>query len=152
MISSKTLLVPMDFSECSTVNLQNAVDLAKTFKAKLIILHVISSDNSIARFCYNNRSQTDIENELYKNAMDSFKRMEELVDELKYVEHEFKIRKGVAYREILKEIEESKIDVLVIGAKGESELDDFIYGSVTEKVIKKSPVTTIITRKNQDKE
>ncbi len=148
MINSKIVLVPIDFSKCSFKNLQNAVDLAKTFKYKLVVLHVISMDEQLAAFCSKDKNADAVKEKAKKRAFEMMDNMKREIPELKYIEHEFKIREGVAYSEILKEVKDSKADVLVIGAKGLSDLNDFIYGSVTEKVIKKSPITTIITRKN----
>ena len=150
MINSKIILAPVDFSECSFKNLQNAVDLAKTFKAKLIILHVLPDKEQYTKLCNVSSDVDDMDKIAEENARKKMEEFENNIPEIKYTEREFKIRKGIAYSEILKEIKESSVSTLVIGAKGLSNLDDFIYGSVTEKVIKKSPVTTVITRKNTD--
>jgi len=150
MINAKIILAPVDFSEYSFKNLQNAIDLAKTFKAKLIILHVLPDKEQCLKFCSVNPDLDNMDKMAEENARKNMQEFEKRIPEIKYIEHEFKIRRGIAYSEILKEIKESFVDVLIIGAKGVSNLDDFIYGSVTEKVIKKSPVTTIITRKNAD--
>ncbi len=150
MINSKIILAPVDFSECSFKNLQNAVDLAKTFKAKLIILHVLPDKEQYTKLCNVSSDVDDMDKIAEENARKKMEEFENNIPEIKYIEREFKIRKGIAYSEILKEIKESSVSTLVIGAKGLSNLDDFIYGSVTEKVIKKSPVTTVITRKNTD--
>ncbi len=150
MINSKIILAPVDFSECSFKNLQNAVDLAKTFKAKLIILHVLPDKEQYTKLCNVSSDVDSMDKMAEENARKKMEEFENNIPEIKYVEREFKIRKGIAYSEILKEIKESSVSTLVIGAKGLSDLDDFIYGSVTEKVIKKSPITTVITRKNTD--
>ena len=44
MFEPKTILVPTDFSKYSDIALRQAVDMARTYHAKIDLLHVIDKD------------------------------------------------------------------------------------------------------------
>ena len=51
---------------------------------------------------------------------------------------------GDAADEILKVIESEDIDLLIMGTHGRKGVEHVIYGSVAEKVVKKSPVPVLM--------
>jgi nucleotide-binding universal stress UspA family protein len=53
---------------------------------------------------------------------------------------------GVPSEEILKAIEETGADLLVIGTKGRTRLADALFGSVAERLYRRSPVSVLSVR------
>jgi nucleotide-binding universal stress UspA family protein len=62
------------------------------------------------------------------------------------VEFRSQLLKGDAEAEILKFAEEQKTDLIVMGAYGHSRIREFILGSTTSHVIRKSKVPVLLTR------
>jgi len=56
------------------------------------------------------------------------------------------MRVGNPIDQLLKIINEDKIDIIIMGPKGRTDLERVLLGSVAEKVFRKSPVTVISYR------
>jgi nucleotide-binding universal stress UspA family protein len=59
---------------------------------------------------------------------------------------EIVIGNGIPYVEIIAAINREKIDFLVFGSKGETNLIEFLFGSVAEKLFRHSPVPVMSLR------
>jgi nucleotide-binding universal stress UspA family protein len=71
----------------------------------------------------------------------------EVVDRLPTaVEVERTITTGVPQDEILSLVAEGDADVVVMGTHGRSGLDRYLLGSVTERVVRQSPVPVLTVR------
>lgn len=62
------------------------------------------------------------------------------------IECELKRRNGHAAEEILRETEENKYDLLVMGARGRSRLTRFLLGSVSYRVLEHAQIPVLIVR------
>jgi len=62
------------------------------------------------------------------------------------IEHDFVVRKGKEEQEILRFIEDSAVDLLVMGAYGHGRIRELILGSTTSYVIRKSPIPVLLVR------
>lgn len=139
----KTILVPTDFSKNAENALYYAIALAQREKSKIILLHTYLIDYPVSSTSY----------DLI---------MEEKKQALEYSEHQLnaesmKIKQAgdIAFETIseedsavdaiLKVIKERKIDLVVMGTKGESNLLNTILGSTTAAVIEKAscPVVAV---------
>jgi nucleotide-binding universal stress UspA family protein len=56
------------------------------------------------------------------------------------------IRIGIPHKALLKEIREQKADLLVMAAKGRSNLMDTVIGSCAQKMFRKSPIPVLSIR------
>lgn len=137
------ILFPTDFSEGARSAMGYAVSLARDYKAKLYILHVIQ-ELAITPGWY--EGVFPIEN-LYQSIEEgSGNEMDKLISgmgDLPGVEKV--ITRGYAATEILRVADESKADVIVIGTHGRSGVDHILFGSTAEKVVRKAscPVLTV---------
>ncbi|MFN3478305.1 MAG: universal stress protein, partial [bacterium] len=75
--------------------------------------------------------------------LEQFKKLRKLAGNIKI---ETQILIGHAAEQIIKFSKENKIDIIVVGRKGKSKLEDFIIGSVSRRLAAYSPCTVIIVK------
>ena len=141
----KNILVLTDFSEDSNQAVKTAVDLAGKYGASLTILHVIRDSTSLS-FVLSDSEYHNLGRKLDKHARDLFDAMEAAVPELEKIGYKRKIRTGTPYISCLYEIENGKYDLVVVGSHGRSGLRKTLMGSTAEKVVRRSPISTFVTR------
>ncbi|ELZ28725.1 UspA domain-containing protein [Halogeometricum pallidum JCM 14848] len=66
------------------------------------------------------------------------------------VPSETAIRKGIPHEEILRYVGDHDIDLIVMGTHGRTGFNRFLIGSVTEKIIRQTPIPVHIVRINED--
>ena len=146
----KKILFPTDFTEGALAALPHAVDLAKSYKAKLFLLHVIYDMSMSTGLNIPHVSFDALYDEMEKGARKELENFGgELRDGLNDVE--CSVVRGVHYEEILKFAEEKGVDLIVMGTQGRSGLDRVIFGSTAEKVVRNSdrPVLTVKNQKGK---
>jgi nucleotide-binding universal stress UspA family protein len=142
----KRILCPVDFSNASKRALKNAILLSNNFQSSLTILGVYepvtttSPRIAIDLVETNNRLLKQFQNE-----METF--LAEF--DLKGVNYNVEIDKGIPHEKILLAIDKLDCDLLVIGTNGRSGFSRIMLGSVTEKVIRNLPCS-FVTTKTQD--
>jgi nucleotide-binding universal stress UspA family protein len=147
MFSPKSILVPTDFSEYSDKALQNAIDIAKQFKGKIYLLHVIGI---VIPYMVDYSLDPRILNQVENASETTSKKM--LRDQLakfpdsKSIELIADIRRGVHYVEISNYQQEKKIDLIVISSHGKTGLLSHLIGSVAEKVVRSAKCSVLLVR------
>jgi nucleotide-binding universal stress UspA family protein len=136
MISLKTILAPVDFSERSTHAAEHAVALASHFRAKVVLTHVIPpSPMEYAAFegGYYTGATWPSDRELQLTVE---KQLQALADKVR-VESDIQTRilTGDPAQEIERLAQELKADLLVMSTHGYGPFRRFILGSVTAKVL-----------------
>ena len=147
----KKILVPVDFSEFSDTAFKYALSLAEKFCSNLTLLHMISiyyndTDNEATL-----RSLEDIVKEQEKRKS---KLMDAYEEEGKShgVTVDSKLVRGFNAADIILEyIEKNDFDLTVIGTHGRTGFKKWILGSVTEKVVRLSPIPVITIHKDYNK-
>lgn len=138
------ILCSVDYSDPSERALTNAIKIARTFRAKLIIINVFEpmEENYSLRF------EIDSKLENQKNENKNEKRFGDFLGRFNFVdvEYETHILKGSPETEILKFIRQDHIDLLFMGATGKTFIQRIFLGSVTEKVIRELPCSMVITK------
>lgn len=132
----KSILCPVDFSEESTLALNNSINIARRYNAKLNILGVIEPHSIGFKSLKLNWEEIDALNiKDFKAEMKSYLENFNLVD----VNWKSIIKTGDPAKKILRTIQKRKSDLLVMGSSGKSSIHRMIMGSVTEKVIRQVP-------------
>jgi nucleotide-binding universal stress UspA family protein len=140
----KKILVPTDFSECAGFAAQAAAQIAKKTNAEIYFLHAIEiphyeSSTSISE-------STDIPEALFIMKLVK-KKFEQLLssDYLQGIKCYEAVIFENTYETIAKQAEKNNIDLIVMGTRGASGLQEIFVGSVTQKVVRHSkvPVLTI---------
>jgi len=143
MINFKTVICATDFSESSFQALEYARTLTHRFEAELVLVHVVDAvptavapvggaavDSTI--------NVTEYQEHLTEHAT---QRLDEIVAE--YTPSGLAVRRlvcdGNPSRQIVKLASQENADLIVIGSHGHNRLHRFVFGSVTEKVVRSAP-------------
>jgi len=145
----KKILVPTDFSKTASIATDVAFDIAKKSGASIVLLHVIEeatggSFNVEGQVSYSNATDKLFTLKMIEKAK---AQMMKAVKDPRYadVKVDGELRIGNPYHGMRTIITEHKIDLIVMGTTGRTDLSEVIIGSNTEKVIRYShcPVLTI---------
>lgn len=150
MFTVTSLLVPIDFSENSLRALALAKEVARGSQATLHLLHVVEPVVYPADWSYAQVGFADIEQEL---ADTSQKELEALATTLtgKGFSVQTATRRGRASDEICTYAVESGISIIAIGTHGRSGFEHFLFGSTTERVLRKAPCPVLSVRLDPQK-
>ena len=142
MIDYKNILYCSDFSEEAEMAFHHAVDFCQRYNAKLHLLHVLHSGYKYMRHVVDEYIDPDKEeqiadDELMNQAEEDLKskygpRLEECNQAV------FAVRVGVPFVEIVRYARENKVDFIVMGASGSSDLDKQTFGSTVENVARRA--------------
>ncbi len=141
----RRILVPIDFSDHSKGALDYAIAIGKTFGSELILLYVVEPAVYPADLGFGQVTLPNIEHELAARGKSE---LDELVKAR--VEGGVKcrtaVRIGKPSYEIIQTARVEKIDLIVIATHGHTGVEHLIFGSTTEKVVKKAPCPVLIVR------
>ncbi|MCG6916754.1 MAG: universal stress protein [Deltaproteobacteria bacterium] len=142
MIEYKNILFCSDFSEEAEMAFYHAVDFCQRYGAKLHLLHVLHSAYKYMRHVVDEYGDPDKEeqvadDELMNQAEEDLKakygsRLENCAQAV------FVVRVGVPFVEIVRYAREHKVDFIVMGASGSSELNKQTFGSTVENVARRA--------------
>jgi nucleotide-binding universal stress UspA family protein len=139
----KTILVPTDFSEGSQAALDHAVTLAKSFHAKIVLLHVIETTT------YTMTEALQVVNvyDVVKTAVEPV--LDQMVSDLQraQVTASRVVAQGSSAHEIVSQAHEVGADLIVMGTHGRHGVNRLFVGSVAERVVRLAhcPVLTVRT-------
>lgn len=146
----KKILLPTDGSEYAEKAGEQAIWLANAGLADLVVLSVVDAGylDALTEQDLQEKLETSLKKE-GQEAVDNFSAR--LMDSKcqgvcqQNVNLKTEIKEGNPADVILKTIEEDDIDLVVMGSSGKHALTRFVYGSVTDKVVRfaKCPVLVI---------
>jgi nucleotide-binding universal stress UspA family protein len=146
----KKILVPTDFSKPAMIATEVAAEIAKKAGAELTLLHVVEEAVSNSLNVEGQVSAgTHWEEKLFtmKLIEKAKKQLAKLVEDSKFdgIKVKQELRIGSPYHGMNTIIIEKKVDLVVMGTAGRSDLEQMIIGSNTEKVVRMShcPVLTM---------
>ncbi|MBI5253261.1 MAG: universal stress protein [Euryarchaeota archaeon] len=145
----KRLLVPVDGSKYSRKSAEFAVSIAKKTGAFVEVLHVvndyaISYSSAIAGVSPEDREK--LVESYKKDAGQKYVSEAQAVGKVAGLNLASNIRVGNPAEEIVKEAEEKKFDLIVIGSRGMGHVGRLLIGSVTGAVINLSSKPVLIVR------
>lgn len=141
----KAILFATDFSEGSKNALPYAVDLAKRYEAKLILMHVIYDVARSTGWYIPHISVEEVYNDLEKSAKSELEKT--YVEEMRgYKDIERVVMKGIPYEEITRFAETNKIDMIVLATHGRTGIDRLLFGSTAEQVVRYAPCPVLSVR------
>ncbi len=142
----KKILLPTDFSDESLYAMSYAVDLAKMFNAKLVMMHVIYDIEKASNLHIPHPSITelyqDLENHAKRNLQSFGIDLREGLQEVDTV-----VKRGIPYEEIIKFANENNVDLIIIGTLPRSGVERFFVGSTTQRVIRNAPCPVLVVTK-----
>ncbi len=145
MIQLKRLLLPTDFSESAHHAFAYALSFAREFKAQLYLLHVIEVLPSGYAGELFPAAMGRVVEEIQGYARTELARLAAEAKERGAVAHE-RVAEGKAAAEIIRVAADEQIDLIVIGTHGRGALSHVLFGSTTERVVRKAPCPVLICR------
>lgn len=137
----KNILVPTDFSENAENALYYAIDIAKRLNAKIILLHAYQNNYSNP---YIPLDYAVEENKQMAISSDNRLKEESLkIKQIGEIEYEYMSVEDSPVGATINTIKEKKIDLVVMGTKGESNFLNSVFGSNTAKIIEKASCPVI---------
>jgi nucleotide-binding universal stress UspA family protein len=137
----RLVLVATDLSKASAKPLLHALSLARHFRARFSLIHVVTS------LGYTIAGPEALQLASEAAARDVRKLEQELAENgsLDGLEHQFVVRQGDVWKEIQSVIHKSRTDLLVIGTHGRRGVGKMFLGSVAEQIFRHAdcPVLTV---------
>ena len=147
MIAPKKILVPTDFSKFSDNALKQAYDIAKQYKAKIYLLHVIEVVQTCSiDYCLDDQTVRALDEKSLEFSEKMIRKQINKVLKSKDVEVVSDVKKGRPLEEILKEQQSKKMDLIVIASHGKTGLLSHLIGSVAEKVARGAKCPVMLVR------
>jgi len=142
----KTILVPIDFSQCSKNALKAAVQIAEKTKASIELVHIY--ERPVIGFVDLNIDHTKNKKIRKKINLD----MKDLV--AKYSDKGIKISTNVlndiSISDVLDEPKYKNVDMVVMGSQGTTGLKELFIGSNTEKIVRKAKCPVLCLKEDID--
>jgi nucleotide-binding universal stress UspA family protein len=137
----KKILVPVDFSEYSKIPVDRGIAIAREFNAKLEFLHVVEMESHPEFYTISFepilKANPDLKQHIIKNMIK--------ITGISKDKSAYAVTEGKVYKEIKKYAENNQIDLIVMATLGKSELEHFLVGSNSERVVRiaSCPVLTV---------
>ena len=146
----KRILVVSRMIQSSRKAIQIGVSLAQKYEAELYVIHSIYNPFGLRGWSVGTMSLADE----YENIVQETKRkLSELVESEKSKGMSIRelVREGEPTGEILKTIENEKIDLLVLLAHKEGRLEDLFFDRSNDELIRKMPCSIMLVKKEPGK-
>ncbi len=145
MITIKSILCPLDFSDASKNAFRYACEFARAMGSKIRLLNVVEPRPLAADMTL---TYIPVEEDLEKAAMED---MQPLVEEAKSkgIEVDAEVVIGIPADVILEQIDESDASMLIMGSHGKTGLSRLLMGSVAEGVVRKAKVPVLIVKADE---
>jgi nucleotide-binding universal stress UspA family protein len=138
----KTILVPVDFSDCSTAALERAACLARKAGATIHVLHCWEVPESVPADDAQYANRETIQSFADTSLADLIAKLHE-----KGIGAErFSIERGAPAKTIVEIASKGRYDLVVMGTHGRTGLDRALLGSVAEKVVRCAPCPVLCLR------
>jgi len=140
----KKILFPTDFSVASDYAMSYAISMAKRYKAKFFLLHVVDTTYDISGFYIPHISAEKLMQEMEDAAEKKLTNIRSAISR-RIKTCEIVVKSGIPHKEILKFAKDKSIDMIIMGTHGKAGLDHLLFGSTTERVLRQAscPVLTI---------
>ncbi len=145
----KKILVPVDFSKTSIIALEAAFDIAKKDGADIIVLHVVEEATTESYRISGEWKSQNWEDKIftYRLLEKAKAQLEKLVMEPRFnaVKMVGELRLGNPFHGMNSIISAHKVDLIVMGTKGHTKLEEMIIGTNTQKVVRhaRCPILTV---------
>ncbi len=145
----KKILVPTDFSKTSIIALEAAFEIAKKAGATIYVLHVVEEATPDSSRITGEWKKDNWEDRLFTfKLLERAKgQLEKLVKDPRYdaVKMVGELRLGNPFHGMNSIIAEQKVDLVVMGTRGQTNLETMVIGTNTERIVRhsKCPILTV---------
>jgi len=138
------ILVPIDGSQLSLKAAKQGIYIARKLESKVVFLYVI--DVRMIETSSLTGTDTGILRTRLRNVAERCLNEAAKLAEEENIMFQNRIREGLPAEDILKEIEDEKIDLVIMGSKGMSGAHRVIIGSTAEEIVRWSPCPVLIVK------
>lgn len=144
----KSILVPVDFSKQAEYAAKTASIIAKQTNAKIFLLHMLELPSGVIDPSSFNSSSNSPTTLLYlKRAYENFEDFKKLPF-FEGIEMEDSVLFHKAYEGIIDESIKQGCDLIIMGSRGTSGLEEMLVGSNTEKVVRNSEIPVLVVKQS----
>jgi len=145
MIPIQKILVPTDFSDSAHHALRYAVTLATELQAELLLLHVVETLAVGYASDLFPVPMAEVFQEMSGYARTELAKLGEETRAKGANARELVVQ-GKPSAEIVRVAQEEQMDLIVLGTHGKGMLDQALFGSTTERVVRKAPCPVLSCR------
>lgn len=145
MINLKRVLVPTDFSDSARLALRYGASFAREHSAELTLLHVVETIAVGYASDLFPVPMAEVFQEIAGYARNELAKLSQAARD-KGVRVVEQVVQGKPATEIIRVAREATIDMIVLGTHGKGVLDHALFGSTTERVVRKAPCPVLICR------
>lgn len=135
----KRILIPIDFSPCSTNAMQYAGHLARKFNAKVMFLHVAEGATALSKTAFKEYKQEKLEE--IERLIETVPSLTNSITEAKVDWHDLKDA-------LFDTVDNFQMDLVVMGTKGAHGLFRELAGTNTYDIIKECKVPVLVVPEN----
>ena len=145
MIKLRKVLVPTDFSESARHALTYGISFAREYQAQLTVLHVV--ENLTVGYASDlfPVPMAEVFQEISGYAKAELAKLGSVARE-KNVDVVEQVVQGKPSAEIIRFARETEVDMIVLGTHGKGMLDQALFGSTTERVVRRAPCPVLTVR------
>jgi len=145
VIKLKKVLVPTDFSESARHALTYGISFAREYSAQLVLLHVV--ENLTVGYASDlfPVPMAEVFQEISGYAKTELGKLGAVARE-KDLDVDERVIQGKPSTEIIRLARESEVDMIVLGTHGKGMLDQALFGSTTERVVRRAPCPVLTVR------
>jgi nucleotide-binding universal stress UspA family protein len=145
VIKLRKVLVPTDFSESARRAFSYGVSFAREFKAELVLLHVV--ENLTVGYASDlfPVPMAEVFQEISGYAKAELAKLAEEAKQKQVAVSEL-VAQGKPSAEIIRYAAENAVDMIVLGTHGKGMLDQALFGSTTERVVRRAPCPVLTVR------
>lgn len=146
----KKILVPTDFSSCAAAAENYAFFLAKKVDASLVFLHVVHTPVDWSKV---SKEQESLFPEAKANIANAKKKLKELIQKADSLG--IQASKVLIYNntneKLHKYVEDDKIELVIMGSHGQYGFKEFILGSNTYSMLRRSNIPILVVKESNEK-
>lgn len=137
------ILVPVDYSKCSLAGLQYAIEFAKKFAARLVVLHVVDLGPQLMTDGY---GVYDLSPYKEAAARASERQMRAFLRRVNFGSVPFETSAAAEFcpEGIYRAAKKDKVDLVIMSTHGRTGLKHILIGSIAERVVRRAPCPVIV--------
>jgi nucleotide-binding universal stress UspA family protein len=141
----RNILVPLDGSKLAEGALPYAQEIAQQSDANVFLLQVMQPVNIPTYYLQAYDVIQEAHEEVYKSTENYLKTLAETFeDDALTVKTE--VIRGIPQKEILAYVDQNKIDLIVLTARGQSDITRWLIGNVANKILKGAKIPVLLIR------